>query len=237
MLWGRPPATALQAAVIVDVLQCIGVGLLLMELLALGLRSADAVRVASLVLACVCFVAAPWCATLAAEGPWRPLLNYFTARAGSVFPLVPWAGHVFLGVVLAPWLLAPKRRALRWLAAGSGLVVLGQLALTAGVDGAAVHLQRLGWVLAIGAGLEWLEPATRAWPRWAWRLPSETLFIYAFHVVLVYGQGIGLATLIGPRLAPGPAVLLAAAMIALSFGAALGYRRMLPTLAVRTAPG
>jgi uncharacterized membrane protein len=211
--------------------------LLLLELVAIGLRSAQEVRAASLLLAGTCFLAAPWCAALVPDGPWRLLLNYFTPRAGSIFPLVPWAGHVFLGVVMAPWLLAPRRRALRWLAAGLSIVLLGQLARTAGGDAAAMHMTRLGGVLVIGAALVRLEPATRAWPGWAWRLPSETLFIYAFHVVLVYGQGIGLAAVVGPRLAPGPAVLLAAAVIVLSFGAALGYRRVLPTLAVRTAPG
>jgi hypothetical protein len=100
-----------------------------------------------------------------------------------------------------------------------------------------MQLARLGWVLIAGAGLEALEPYTRAWPEWVWRLSSETLFIYALHVVLVYGQGIGLSALIGPQLPVGLALLSAAGMIALSFGAALGYRRALPTLAARSAPG
>jgi uncharacterized membrane protein len=237
MLWGQPPAAAWREVVIVDVLQCIGVSLLLLELLAFMLSSAAAVRGAALLLACGGLLAAPWFGGLNADGPARPLLNYFTAQAGSVFPLMPWSGHVFLGVVLAPWLLAPQRRALRWLSAGLGLVVLGRVADVAGADSAAMQLARLAWVLVLGAALDRFEPATRTWSAWVWRLPRETLFIYAFHVLLVYGQGIGLATLIGPRLSPALALLLAAAVIALSFGAALGYRRLLPTLAVRTAPG
>ncbi|HMI93461.1 MAG TPA: heparan-alpha-glucosaminide N-acetyltransferase domain-containing protein [Polyangiales bacterium] len=237
VLWGQPAASVWREAVMVDVLQCIGVSLVLLELLAIGLRTGRAVRATSLLLAGICLLAAPWLADLHAANAWRPLLNYITPQAGSIFPLFPWAAHVFSGVALAPWLLAPQRRALRWLLAGLGLVLLGQLASLAGADSAALQLPRLGWVLVLGSALERLEPATRAWPAWAWRLPSETLFVYAFHVVLVYGQGIGLAALIGPRLSPGQAVLAAALVIALSFGAALGYRRVLPTLAVRTAPG
>jgi len=237
VLWGQPSPAAWREAVIVDVLQCIGVSLLLLELVALVLRATRGVRVASWLLAGTCLLAAPSFAALRADGAWRPLLNYVTPQAGSIFPLLPWAAHVFAGVALAPWLLAPGRRALRWLLAGLGLVLLGPLAGLAGADSAAMQLPRLGWVLVLGAALERLEPATRAWPAWAWRLPSETLFIYAFHVLLVYGQGIGLVALLGPRLPPGLALLVAAGVIALSFGAALGYRRVLPTLAVRTAPG
>jgi uncharacterized membrane protein len=237
LLWGQDPRAAWNEAVIVDVLQCIGGSLLLLELLALGLRSAPALRVVCALLAPACLLLSPLAGRLDASGPLRPVLNYLTPSGGSVFPLLPWMAHVLLGVLLAPWLLAPGRRAQRWLVCGLAGVMLAGVATAAGAPVAGMQLSRLGWVLVGGAGLELLEPYTRAWPEWVWRLSSETLFIYALHVVLVYGQGVGLSQLIGPTLPPGLALLAAVWMIALSFGAALGYRRALPTLAARNATG
>ena len=236
-LWGAPAAGLVREALIVDVLQCIGASLALLELLALAVPSTAVLRAACALLAALCLLAAPWSALLDASGPARGLINYVSAAGGSLFPLLPWAGHVFLGVLLAPWLLRAERRAGRWLVAGLAVLALAQLAGAAGAAVAGVQLTRVGWVLVAGAALEQLEPATRGWPDWAWRLSSETLFIYAFHVLLVYGQGLGLAALIGERLSPLASVLLAAVVVALSAAAALAYRRALPTLAARPAPG
>src|SRR6185436_6288177 len=98
---------------------------------------------------------------------------------------------------------------------------------------AAMHLSRLGSVLVAFAALERLEPVTRSWPGWAFRLSGETLFIYAFHVVLVYGAGVGLAAQVGPRLPALAAVLCAVLMIIVSFSLALVYRRPRQALAGR----
>ena len=122
MLWGQGAQAGGQAhwneAVIVDVLQCIGGSLLLLELLALGLASARAVRGVCALLALLCLLAVPLASRIDAAGPLRPLLNYVTPSGGSLFPLVPWIAHVACGVLLAPWLLAPERRARRWLLCG-----------------------------------------------------------------------------------------------------------------------
>jgi len=60
-------------------------------------------------------------------------------------------------------------------------------------------------------------------------LSRETLFLYVFHVLLVYGDRVGLAAQIGPVLGPWQALGVAAGVIALSAAAALAYR---PALAL-----
>lgn len=226
-------AAALDAFVAVDVLQCIGVSLALLEALVLALRSRTA-----FVVACACAGAAaillgPAVQTLGVAGPLAPLLHYVTPGGGSLFPLLPWAGHLWLGVALGAWIdvARPSARASRLLVAAAGL--LG----TAAVAGpflaqplVAEHLGRLGWVLAVGALLACVEPVLRV-PSWASRVARETLVVYVVHVLLVYGDGVGLGALVGPALAPATAALAAAAVVALSFGLALawsgGSRRVL----------
>jgi acyltransferase len=216
----------------VDVLQCIGVCLALLEALTLLLPNARAVEISCAVLGTLWLLASPLARQLD-PGAWFPLLGYFSARAGSLFPLLPWGAHILLGAAFARVLLAPGKRMRLWAAAL--LVIAVSHALPAAAAPIPDHLSRLGFVLVALALLGSLERAARVMPARAWALSAETLFIYAFHVLLVYGQGIGVAALVGRRLAPAPSVLLAAAVIALSFAGALGYRRLGAGLARSTA--
>jgi uncharacterized membrane protein len=230
---------ALQAAAIVDVLQCIGVTLLLLEGLALILPTARAVEITCCTLGAVVLALSPLLSDLDPRGPLLPLANYMTARGGSLFPLFPWAAHMLLGVGLCGLLLGSRERGrvVRMMAAALVLVG-GALALdAAGARLCADHVSRLGWVLAGAALLGTFEPAARTWPTWTRRLAGETLFIYAFHVLLVYGHGVGLGSVIGERLAPLPAASIALFVLAVSAACALGYARAWAGLARRTATG
>jgi uncharacterized membrane protein len=242
VLW-RPDtggAAALAASLLVDVLHCIGVSLAVMETLALVLRNRRAVEFACCALGLGSLAAAPVFARMPADGPWLPLLQYVTPQGGSLFPLFPWAAHVLLGAAFGGVLLGEvggARRTLRLLALS--IAVHAASALTAPFVDRLItdHLTRLGWVLALGAVLAVFEPAVARWPAWTRRLSSETLFIYVFHVLLVYGQGVGLSTWMGERLAPLPSALLAAAVLGLSAGCALSYQRTLGGLARGAATG
>jgi len=68
-------------------------------------------------------------------------------------------------------------------------------------------------------------PAVRGWPDWVLALSRQTLFVYVFHVLLVYGDHVGLGSLIGPTLSPMRALGVALAVLVLSFAAALGHAR------------
>jgi uncharacterized membrane protein len=233
-------SAALQAAAVVDVLQCIGVTLVLLEGLALTLPGRRSIEIACCMLGAVVLAVAPLLSNLDPQGPLLPLANYLTPRAGSLFPLFPWAAHMLLGVGLCGLLLrtaSERGRTVR--ALGAALALLGgALVLDAvGAPLCADHVSRLGWVLAGAALLSTLERAARVWPTWTRRLAGETLFIYAFHVLLVYGDGVGLASLVGERLAPLQAAAVALVVLAGSAACALGYERAWAGLARRTATG
>lgn len=76
-----------------DILQCIGVALLIaLPLFALLAPKPKVLSGASLLLAMLCFGISPLAE--AVRGPWADLVN---ASGTSVFPLLPWAGYVYLG--------------------------------------------------------------------------------------------------------------------------------------------
>jgi hypothetical protein len=226
-------AGAVQLFVAVDVLQCIGACLVLLECLAVLLPSRRAVEWAAGILGAGVLLISPRLVLLDPHGAFLPLLNYLTPRAGSLFPLFPWAAHVFIGVWLWGAVLDGQPRAPRWLIAAGLAHACAYGAGLCGVPLLHMHLARLGWVLIAGAACCAVEPVARRLPAFVWRISGETLFIYGFHVLMVYGQGFGLAARVGRTLAPFSAMLAALAMIALSFGLALVYAGMRGALARR----
>jgi acyltransferase len=228
---------SVQAAVAVDILQCIGVTLALLEALALTLPSRRAVEWTCCGLGSALLLAAQFSAELPADGPLRPLLNYVTARGGSLFPLLPWAGHMMLGAGLCGFLFAPANRGRRLLAAGLVGLAIAAAASALGLAAPADHLRRLACVFAFAAALAPLEATATRMPAWLARISGETLFIYVAHIVLVYGDGLGLSNAVGATLSPLPAVLLALCVLALCGAASLAYPRLRRGLAGRTATG
>lgn len=239
-------SAALQQAVIVDVLQCIGVTLLALEGLTLLIRDPSERTRTTLMLGGFLIVLGPLATELQASGPLRPLLAYATSNGGSLFPLVPWAGHALVGAGLGPMFfeqgdeaigMQRARRSLRLAVLGGALVALG--AWLASKHPALGQLARLGGVLWLAALLVPFEDALARLPSWLMSLAQHSLFIYVLHVVLAYGQGIGLSALVGKTLAPWQAIFTASAMLVLSFGAALAYQELQRrgSLAARPAPG
>lgn len=216
---------ALAAFFAVDVLQCVGVSVAALEALVVVLRSRTAFVATCALLGSALVLVAPAAHALGGGGMLAPVVGYLTPRTGSIFPVLPWAGHVLLGVALADWCEAPRpaARALRLLGAAGGLLVL---AWGAGFLGAmalaADHLGRLGWVLAVASAFAALERVFSP-PLWVERLAGQTLVVYVVHVLLVYGDGVGLGALVGATLTPPLALLVAGAVIALSFACALGW--------------
>jgi len=240
-------SAALHQAVIVDVLQCIGVTLLGLEGLTLLIREPRERTKTTWMLGAFLIVLGPLAAELDATGPLRPLLAYATSNGGSLFPLIPWAGHALLGAGIAPMFfeqagealaMQRARRSLRLAVVGGALVAVGAW-LAAFAHPALGQLARLGFVLWLAALLVPFERALARWPSWLLSLARHSLFIYVLHVVLAYGQGVGLSALVGQTLEPWPAIFVAAAMLAVSCAAAHGYEALQRrgSLAARAAPG
>jgi len=126
--------------------------------------------------------------------------------AGSVFPLLPWAGHVFLGASLGSFGTtpdaAPARAAWRlWLVAigCAAWAFQDQLNLVYSphqfwVTNPANSAQRAVLVLLALAGLERLAAradAGAAWVRgWCW-FSQASLPAYVFHELLLYESHLG----------------------------------------------
>lgn len=243
ILLGDAPARALAEWAAVDVLQCIGVSILLLEGVAAWApaRSWGALGVG---LAALCFGLGPSSLSLTPRGPLLPFTSYFSAQAGSLFPLLPWAGFVFAGFGAGRYVLRPGGR--------RGLAL--RLGLWAALSGAlswalfcfapasparvspAYALMKMALVAGVAAGL---SPALegRRLPRLLRALASETLFIYVSHVVVLYAGHVGLASWIGRSVSAGGALLIAGLLCVASSAGAMGYRRVRQALQARGAGG
>src|SRR6266849_8958458 len=184
----------------VDILHCIGLSLLIALPILVALAPRPLVlRWVALGLAAVAFGASPL-----AEGVRGPLASLANGSTGSVFPLLPWAGYVYLGASAGATAAAGDVRALaRWVA---GLLALGIALwlltpqLTAvypphefWVTNPANHARRWTQVCAVVLAL---MAAERFQGRWRTSAPvrfievfgTSSLAGYFFHQMLLYKQ-------------------------------------------------
>lgn len=205
----------------VDVLQCIGVTLLALELLVRLLPSAGWIALGSTLLGAALFAGSVEAQQLAVSGPWFGLLAYVSPRAGSIFPLLPWAGHFALAVGLAHW--AQHQWRTRLLVAALLLSLAGGLLrVWPAWELVSMHLLRVAAVAGVCAVLAWLLRSRERLAPWLERLAGETLAVYVFHILLVYGAGAGLSSWIGPRLSLSAAIVVTALVMGVSAVVALG---------------
>lgn len=226
----------LGSALVVDVLQCIGVSLLALELLTFAVTNVKVRCALALLSSLACFGLAPLSRELTLEGPLALALGqYLTARYGSLFPLVPWAGYVFAGFFLAS---VPHRLETQptWLASAGavclalGLALLGfgpalPLALSPGYA-----LVKLGTVALLAGLLARLCARVTALPSLCARLASETLFLYVSHVVILYADGVGLEHRLGHAHGPWFGLALALLLGVACSAGALGFRALVRSL-------
>lgn len=226
----------------VGILQCIGATLLVLELIVLVSRSATQVVVAAGTLATLAFALAPAADATVAPGAVDPLLNWISHAGGSPFPLLPWAGHVFAGVVVG-WIALPDG------AHTPGRVVWTRLsALAAGATALAYAARLVPWSFVTAATHPSARPAfvvsnlmvvlwitlalavatapLRSLPRLLRILAGETLAIYVFHLIVLFGFDFRVADRIGPTRTVPQALAVAAAMIVLTSLYALAWHAM-----------
>lgn len=187
----------------VDVLQCIGVALIALEILVKLLPTARQVATVASVLGAFAWVVA----TVLPQG-------------GSIFPIAPWAGHLWLGVGIGHFASGRWGSRLLWVAAVLGCVSLA-LRFVVGLELVAMHTGRLSLVTLVCCALAWSLRSRPRLPHWLERLAGETLTVYVFHILLVYGAGVGLATIVGPTLSVPLALAVTVLVMAMSVGVAL----------------
>jgi uncharacterized membrane protein len=263
VLFGDDVQAALRNAVLVDVLQCIGVCLALLELGCARIESRAGRAWLGAALGTLCFALGPASEQVLPQGAWLPLLNYLSASAGSLFPLLPWAGFVFWGLTLgqavlawseqeeavsAPPLAASSLRGRLRLGLGARLVSAGALACVASAAlfallppaparvSAAHALLKLGLVVMVaGVIAGWLRG--KMLPPRLRQLSSETLFLYVSHVVLLYASHVGLGPRIGRTLGLAGALGWALVLLIGCSAGALAYRRAQQALRARGGRG
>lgn len=240
---------AFDAPWVIDVLQCVGVSLLVLDGLVTLSDRRDHVLAAAGALAVLSVAFALPASDLSGTGALRYLTSWVSRQDGSLFPLLPWAGYVLAGVVVGRVALpegartAPATTSSRLLGlafvAGVASVVLGAVLRPATEATWSAHpaivCMRLALVLGIG-GVLVLPSARMELPRWLQTLAGETLALYVVHLVVLYAAWVGPARIWPHALPLTPALALAAGLVVVSTAAALGWARAWPPIEARWMP-
>ncbi len=191
-----------------DVLQLIGVTLIVLQLLVLVARTRRVFMVAAFAAAVTLIAASP----AAWQTDWTmlmplPLAAYFSPATGSLFPLFPWAAYVFVGaaagLLYARWGAAHLVSFARWgmLAPGSLLIVAGMV-VWSGIPGdVAIRTGVCGLILGL---IAIVSRHVSHLPHVFGAVAQESLVVYFVHLCIVYGSiwNPGLARFYGGRLDP-----------------------------------
>jgi uncharacterized membrane protein len=210
----------------VDVLHCVAVSMLILHALILVARTPRAFVWAVLGMAIAIVLSAPllWSVDLAPLVS-RVIAPYLNQHQPSIFPLVPYAAFLFVGVVAGHFFLEARRlgrdqQFFRWMLAASIAACAGGIVF----DVAPVALYpphdywktspnffliRLSVVLLVTVGFSFARRIPDMIGNQLVKLGQASLFIYIVHLVVVYGSSAndGLMQVIGQRLASVDAVL------------------------------
>ncbi|MEY4508466.1 MAG: hypothetical protein RLZZ450_588 [Pseudomonadota bacterium] len=230
-----------------EVLQCIGLSLLALELLALVCTRAIQLASASGALALAVFFLAPAAERASGHGA-VSLVNGLLGHAqGSQFPLLPWSGYVFAGVVLGAVALPSRGATPTWRRVAGLLASAGAI----GVASVGAHvvlplvshvrtsstpwfvLEKLAVIALVLAVLALLTHSMRALPRPLIILGSETLVLFVFHLQVIYGGHWALAHRFGRALAWPEALSVALFNIVLTTLFGLAYHALKQRLSKR----
>lgn len=214
----------------IGVLGCIGFMLLLLETMTVLARRPMQVVWVSFVLGVAMVASAPYLDRTIADGQSHMLLNWVSHQGGSMFPLFPWGGYMLLGVALGRFMLpkgghTPKLHS--FLRVALVLVLVWSASEAATVVGCAwfdpardaistnpvLSLERLTAVLIFLTGFSVLCAPIRSMPRFLRILAAETLVIYTFHLIILFGPVIQIGWRLERKLTLTQSFLLSAAMI------------------------
>lgn len=211
-----------------DILPCIGVALLLaLPLLAALARRPPLLSAVAFALAMLVFGLSPF-----AEGVTGPAAHFVNTSTGALFPLLPWAGYVYLGASAGALAAAWPRGFVPWLAALMGLGTLGRVLRptleglypphTFWVTNPGGHAPRLELVCALLLVLLALERwVPRRWTqgravRFLEVFGTSSLAAYLIHELLIY-MPLGFRWWFGGRCGWGLYALLILVLIAATY--------------------
>ena len=237
----------------VDVLQCIAISLLFLQILLLVLRTESRQYSAALLLSILVLIVTPvvWEINFWERIPWI-FAGYMNGIKYSLFPLFPWLSFLFAGAVTGYYYTEARERArsgaeplaeesalhaIFW--SGCSMFLMGFIvdSLVPGMQGRADYwivnptffLLRLGIVMILCAAVgSW----TRLFPSTGTPVilmfGRESLLVYVAHLVLLYGNfgPLNLTRQVNHGFGYFEASLLAVFFIVLMFGAAFVWNRV-----------
>ena len=208
----------LQSFYSVDVLQCIGVGLLVLFLLRLIIRSDKIYHYTLIGLTIVVTAVSPIFWKTEFTNYLHPVFaNYFNRLNGSLFPVFPWLNFILAGAIFSKYFLnaAANNKEQKFIKATTfaGIIMLlsGHLFysglfpdfLTSIIPNPVFFMERLGYVLFF-ASLCWYYANWRKIKRsFVIDASRESLLIYWLHLLLIYSmiwKNKNFAEILGPTL-------------------------------------
>jgi uncharacterized membrane protein len=226
----------LKAFLAVDILQCIGFGLLFLFLTRLLIKSDKLYNYFLIVSLVVVTLISPflWKVELTNFFP-LVIANYFNRLHGSLFPFFPWVNFLLAGAVFAKYFVDARERneeeKFVKLSAVTGFIVLlsGHLLLsglfpktiTSILPNPIFYLQRLGYILVLFSACWWIDKKFNVKKSFVLDASRESLLVYWMHLIIIFGVfwgGKSFADKIGKTMsaleATGSAIVLIILMIA-----------------------
>ena len=208
----------IQSFFAVDVLQCIGVGLLVLFVLRLIIRS-DKVYHYSLIglTIFIMIVSLIFWKTEFTNYLHPVFANYLNRLNGSLFPVFPWINFILVGAIFAKYFLdaASNGKEEKFIRATTftGIIMLfsGHLfysglfpgSLTSILPNPVFFVERLGYVLVFAALCWYFNKWKNVRKSFVLDASRESLLIYWLHLVIIYNSMFGgksLANSLGPNL-------------------------------------
>ncbi len=203
----------------VDALHCIGITMLLLQILVVLVKDERRVVLISTISAVAIIFLSPilWSAHLTERLPlW--IVSYINAENSSWFPVFPWSAYILAGVVFGSIFINAKEHhhavALmqKNIAISGGVIMMALLILIVPFNLYPPHdfwktnpviiLIRLAAVIIATGAIFFAEHSVKIPSRIPLIMGRESLFIYVMHLLIVYGSVVnyGLNTFIGPVL-------------------------------------
>lgn len=187
----------------VDVLQCIAAGLFLLLLLRIIIKNNRLFIITILILTLITTIAAPiiWQINFAEFLP-LPLANYFNQKNGSLFPIFPWMGFIFSGVITGKYFVEGEENGeqniliKKILILGMIFILFGHILLS-GILPESINslspnpiffILRLGYVLVLLSSCWFVTQKKSVKLKFIYYASRESLLIYWLHLQFIYLQ-------------------------------------------------
>ncbi len=225
----------LQSFFAVDVLQCIGFGLLFLFLTRLLIKSDKAYHYFLIVTLFLIMIISPSIWQIDFNKYVHPIVgNYFNRLNGSLFPVFPWLNFLLAGGIYAKYFVEARNRNeeekfVRLSAiTGFALLIFGHLfysglfpkTLTSILPNPIFYLERLGYIVVLFYFCWLVDKKFNVKNSFVLDASRESLLVYWLHLIIIFGmfwKGNSLAGIIGMTMnvleSIGATILLIALMI------------------------